>query len=676
MEAKTSGKKAFSAKQKKKQLADKRRRKAERAAEDDDDEEEGMMDVEPTAPPSHYAAHANHHAGQQQQQQQNPMPRVSYPRPRATIANPHLQSQLSSHPQSTTTTSSTTTSTPADPQQEVSLRKKKRHEQVIMEDDEDDEDDEDEEDDSNSNSNSEEAKEDLKLVEEMFRDTTVRDSRADPYLDSDLDSSHRSTRSNSASTLGGGSGSSSQLFVGKSTSSSSSKKANAQTGKALPPVPNHSNSNSNANTIVDATVETRAERVQVARHILHETMQDNSLRNRRFMHLFLESKMMVEQRKRLRSKPIERHRHSLLEYAGFTHLIEIPRRPSWTYEMSREEVEANEEKMFEQWLLNIFETYEPDQLNYFECNLEMWRQMWRTLERSDTVAVVVDIRHPLLHVPKNLIDYITVHSKRKMLIVLNKCDLVPVERQKAWIEYFGRHFPDIPSVVFSSRGADIHVPALIQKLQEMGAHKVGMLGHPSVGKSSLLNALVERKVVSTSRTPGHTKHFQTFFVNKELMLIDCPGLMFPVTGCERHVQILCGLFPLAQVREPYSAIRTLAEQVPVSLEETFHLTFPSEEDHGQLSDRNGEWSPYALCVAYAVKKGYMNKGGAPNVHRASYEILRDCVDGVLDFSFDVPTIAQEYTFGHGQFRSIPDVPAASQSAHSSASADASSTPSA
>lgn len=53
------------------------------------------------------------------------------------------------------------------------------------------------------------------------------------------------------------------------------------------------------------------------------------------------------------------------------------------------------------------------------------------------------------------------------------------------------------------------------------------LGFPNVGKSSVLNSLVGRKVVSVSRTPGHTKYFQTYYLTPTVKLCDCPGLVFP-----------------------------------------------------------------------------------------------------------------------------------------------------
>ena len=52
-------------------------------------------------------------------------------------------------------------------------------------------------------------------------------------------------------------------------------------------------------------------------------------------------------------------------------------------------------------------------------------------------------------------------------------------------------------------------------------------GYPNVGKSSLMNGLVGHKVVSVSKTPGHTKHFQTIYLTPHVKLCDCPGLVFP-----------------------------------------------------------------------------------------------------------------------------------------------------
>lgn len=62
--------------------------------------------------------------------------------------------------------------------------------------------------------------------------------------------------------------------------------------------------------------------------------------------------------------------------------------------------------MFDNWLEKIHAKYEYTALNHFEHNLQVWRQLWRVLERATSVVLVVDIRNPLLHIPPSLYDYV------------------------------------------------------------------------------------------------------------------------------------------------------------------------------------------------------------------------------------------------------------------------------
>lgn len=77
---------------------------------------------------------------------------------------------------------------------------------------------------------------------------------------------------------------------------------------------------------------------------------------------------------------------------------------------------------------------------------------------------------------------------------------------------------------------------------------IGLIGHPNVGKSSVLNALAGKKIVSVSHTPGHTKRLQTILITSEICICDCPGLVFPFAGVPKYLQELCGLYPYSQVR--------------------------------------------------------------------------------------------------------------------------------
>ncbi len=70
---------------------------------------------------------------------------------------------------------------------------------------------------------------------------------------------------------------------------------------------------------------------------------------------------------------------------------------------------------------------------------------------------------------------------------------------------------------------------------------IGFVGYPNVGKSSTINALLGRKRVGVTSTPGKTKHFQTLIVSDSVMLCDCPGLVFPSVVSSRAEMVSCRL---------------------------------------------------------------------------------------------------------------------------------------
>ncbi|XP_068627208.1 guanine nucleotide-binding protein-like 1 [Battus philenor] len=151
-----------------------------------------------------------------------------------------------------------------------------------------------------------------------------------------------------------------------------------------------------------------------------------------------------------------------------------------------------------------------------------------------------------------------------------------------------------------------------------GVLTVGCVGQPNVGKSSLMNAIMGRKVVSVSKTPGHTKHFQTIFLTPQVRLCDCPGLVFP-SKVPRAIQILMGSYPIAQLREPYTTIRYLAERL--DLPKLLRIDHPDNDD---------TWSPRDICDGWAKKRGYLTaKAARLDTYRAANSLLRMALDGKI-----------------------------------------------
>jgi len=76
---------------------------------------------------------------------------------------------------------------------------------------------------------------------------------------------------------------------------------------------------------------------------------------------------------------------------------------------------------------------------------------------------------------------------------------------------------------------------------------ITLVGDPNMGKSSIINSLFGKKVVSSSATPGHTKHFQTLFLKKHVCICDSPGIVSPKLKVPKSLQVIFGSFPIAQV---------------------------------------------------------------------------------------------------------------------------------
>jgi ribosome biogenesis GTPase A len=175
---------------------------------------------------------------------------------------------------------------------------------------------------------------------------------------------------------------------------------------------------------------------------------------------------------------------------------------------------------------------------------------------------------------------------------------------------------------------------------------IGIIGHPNAGKSSMINGVFGRKVVSTSRTPGHTKHLQTMFLSPHVVLCDCPGLVFPGTA-PRELQVLAGMYPVAQLREPYAVIKYLADRVPlVSMLDLEREAGKVEAENESPFPGPGGWTAWTICEAWAFKRGFRTaKAARLDVFRAANNILRLAVEGRIVLAttppgYTIPSEAQ------------------------------------
>lgn len=118
--------------------------------------------------------------------------------------------------------------------------------------------------------------------------------------------------------------------------------------------------------------------------------------------------------------------------------LTVPRRPRWDASTTPEELDVLERESFLNWRRGLAELQESNDLlmTPFERNLEVWRQLWRVIERSDLVVQIVDARNPLLFRSEDLESYVKdVDSKKANLLLINKADMLTENQRQAWAKH-------------------------------------------------------------------------------------------------------------------------------------------------------------------------------------------------------------------------------------------------
>ncbi len=174
----------------------------------------------------------------------------------------------------------------------------------------------------------------------------------------------------------------------------------------------------------------------------------------------------------------------------------------------------------------------------------------------------------------------------------------------------------------------------------------GMIGFPNVGKSSVINVLMGNSKhthgqvrVGVASQPGKTKHFQTLLLPDidDMMLCDCPGLVFPSFVSSKADLIAAGVYPIEQMRDFWPVVNTIVSRIPREVLNIFYgirLPLPPAwKSHGKIPQPTGEDLLKAYCVSRSL---YAAGSGQPHYQQASRTVIRDYVEGKLLFCHPPP----------------------------------------
>lgn len=159
-------------------------------------------------------------------------------------------------------------------------------------------------------------------------------------------------------------------------------------------------------------------------------------------------------------------------------------------------------------------------------------QAAESMALTDVVIEVVDARLPEAS-SNPMIRELRLHRQRPCLKLLNKADLADPAVTKTWLAYYNRQKNVKAMAISCKKPGDVaKVPKLCQALaphrdDNLKPLRIMIMGIPNVGKSTLMNALVKRRVAAVGDEPAVTKTQQRFDLGLRMTLIDTPGLLWP-----------------------------------------------------------------------------------------------------------------------------------------------------
>ncbi|MCD7805780.1 MAG: ribosome biogenesis GTPase YlqF [Lachnospiraceae bacterium] len=257
------------------------------------------------------------------------------------------------------------------------------------------------------------------------------------------------------------------------------------------------------------------------------------------------------------------------------------------------------------------------------------RMMQENIQWIDLIIELVDARVPL---GSRNPDIDTLGKGKARIILLNKADLADAAANQAWMDFYRQKGFHVLEVNARSGQGVNRINSLVQEAcrdkierdrkrgivnRPMRAMVVGI---PNVGKSTFINSLAGKACTKTGNKPGVTKGKQWIRLNKNLELLDTPGVLWPKFEDQSTGMMLAFI---GSVNDDI----LISEELAVDF-----ISFVRDRYGSLLQERYGLETmegPAGMLEEIARRKCLIKKGGEPDIGRASKLLIEDFRGGKL-----------------------------------------------
>ncbi len=267
-----------------------------------------------------------------------------------------------------------------------------------------------------------------------------------------------------------------------------------------------------------------------------------------------------------------------------------------------------------------------------------------TMEFTDMVIEVLDARVPAAsHNP--MIDEMRLFRQRPQLKILNKADLADPAATQAWLNYFNAQ-PNTKAVALSCKkaGDAKKIPAICKKITpHRGTHlkplRMLIMGIPNVGKSTLMNALLNRRVAKVGDEPAVTKNQQRFDLDDTMSITDTPGMMWPKIAYESDGYMLAASHAIGRNAVIDEDVATfLANNLLKSYPALVNARYKLDAMKLDVTQMDG----VDLLEAIAKRRSYKRHDGLWDMEKTAVAFLTDYRSGAIGrVSLETPTSRAE-----------------------------------